>query len=342
MKKCIIAALFLLSGLGLAQKAPDESPLKVAVSPADANVTERLVPITRSDVYCAGFLSKQPVSRSSFVAGGLNSPVQTRYADRDFIFIKGSNLQPGNMVSIVREVRNPDPWSPYEGTDKLMKAAGQPYFDIGYARVTELRAEVAVAQVELACQTIVPGDLVVPFVERPAIVARETSTLDRFPADNPATTGKIAMGQDFDQYVGSGRKVFLNIGWEKGVKCGDYFRVTRTYSPREYDKSDAAAFGSVEMEDTQKNPPHLRSGKKYTEFPRRVVGEIIILNATPTSATGMVTFALEEIHAGDTVELEPAQGETPEQAAANSSTNGTGGAQTEHSRSFFSRVLHRK
>ncbi len=316
MKKCIIAALFLLSGLGLAQKTPDESSLKAGTVPTDANVTEKLVPVSQSDVYCAGFLSKQPVSKASFVAAGLNSPQQTRFADRDIIFVKGGNLQPGNRVSIVREARNPDAWSPYEGTAKLQKDAGQPYFDIGYARVTELRAEVAVAQVEFVCQPIVPGDLAIPFVERPAIVAREVSTLDRFPADKPSIAGKIALAESFDQFAPPGHKVFLNIGWDKGVKCGDYYRVTRTYSPREYDKSDADAFASVEVEDTQKNPQRLRS-KDYKELPRRVVGEIIILNATPTSATGMVTFALEEIHAGDVVELEPPQAESAGNAGAN-------------------------
>lgn len=317
MKKYVVWALFLLSGLGLAQNAQDESPLRAPVSPANANVTERLMPVSRSDVYCAGFITKQPVSRASFVAAGLNSPQQTRFADRDFIFIKGSNLQPGNLVSIVREVRNPDSSEPYQGTHKLLKDAGQPYFDIGYARITELRAEVAVAQIEFACQSIVPGDLVVPFVERPAIVARESSTVDIFPADKPSVAGKIVAAQDFDQFAVPGGKVYVNIGWEKGVKCGDYYRVTRTYSPRESDKSDAAAFSSVLTEDTQKNPPHLRSGKQYSELPRRVVGEIIILNATPTSATGMVTFALEEMHAGDTVELEPPQAESGSNTGSN-------------------------
>jgi hypothetical protein len=310
MKKCVIWVLFLMSGLGVAQKTPDESPFQTQVSPANANVTEKLIPVSRSDVYCAGFITKQPVSKESFVAAGLGTPQQTRYADRDFIFVKGSNLQPGKLVSIVREVRNPDRVQAYQGTDKLLNEAGQPYFDIGYARITELRAEVAVAQVEFVCQPIVPGDLAVPFIERPAIVARESSTLDRFPAEKPSLAGKIVLAENFDQFVSAGRKVFINIGWEKGVKCGEYYRVTRTYSPKEYDGSDAAAFSTVVTEDTQKDPQHLRSGKKFTELPRRTVGEIIILNATPTSATGMITFALEEIHAGDAVELE--QTETAE------------------------------
>ena len=48
-------------------------------------------------------------------------------------------------------------------------------------------------------------------------------------------------------------------------------------------------------------------------MPRRSLGELIVLSATPTSATGMITFALEEVHVGDEVELEPPA--APAQAA---------------------------
>lgn len=40
------------------------------------------------------------------------------------------------------------------------------------------------------------------------------------------------------------------------------------------------------------------------DLPRRSVGEIVILTTTPTTATGMVVFALEDIHLGDSVELD--------------------------------------
>jgi hypothetical protein len=40
-------------------------------------------------------------------------------------------------------------------------------------------------------------------------------------------------------------------------------------------------------------------------MPQRSLGELIVLSTTPTSATGMITFSLEDVHVGDTVELEP-------------------------------------
>ena len=40
------------------------------------------------------------------------------------------------------------------------------------------------------------------------------------------------------------------------------------------------------------------------DLPRRIVGEIVVLNVTPTSATAMITVALEDIHLGDGVEAD--------------------------------------
>jgi hypothetical protein len=40
------------------------------------------------------------------------------------------------------------------------------------------------------------------------------------------------------------------------------------------------------------------------DLPRRSVGEIVIIGVTNTTATGMVVFSLEDMHAGDNVEFD--------------------------------------
>jgi hypothetical protein len=37
------------------------------------------------------------------------------------------------------------------------------------------------------------------------------------------------------------------------------------------------------------------------------VGEIVVIGVTPTTATGMIVFALEDVHAGDGVEMDEVQ-----------------------------------
>jgi len=40
------------------------------------------------------------------------------------------------------------------------------------------------------------------------------------------------------------------------------------------------------------------------DLPRRAVGEIVIISTTPTTSTGMIVFAMEDIHLGDGVEID--------------------------------------
>lgn len=303
--KRVLAAAVLLGSFCFAQQQTAPVPGSTAHGTAVTTmVTEQLVPVSHSDIYCSGFVTKNAVSRSNFVAGGLGTPDQVRFADRDLIYLKGNSYQPGSLVSIVREWRNPDKSELYQGMRKLQSELGQPYIDEGYARVIEQRGDFTVARVEFACDAIVNGDLVLPFAERPRISVRQRTTVDRFPATTGTEAGKIVLVREGDRLASTGRKVFLNLGSEKGVKPGDYFLVTRGYEKASYDEADQATVSSTIEDDTQQNPPKLtdKSG-----LPRRLVGELVILNVCPSSATAMVTFTLEEMHAGDVVHHEQPQ-----------------------------------
>ena len=40
------------------------------------------------------------------------------------------------------------------------------------------------------------------------------------------------------------------------------------------------------------------------DLPQRAVGEVVVISTTATTATGMVVFALEDLHVGDVVEMD--------------------------------------
>jgi hypothetical protein len=122
------------------------------------------------------------------------------------------------------------------------------------------------------------------------------------------------MGKDFDSELGTGHKVYLNVGANQGVKIGDYFRAVRSYEADLKDPVDSLSFRAAIAEDTQKKTPSVdpnlfepRSNGPVIhvrDLPRRSVGEIVILGVTNTTATGMIVFAMEDVHAGDNVELD--------------------------------------
>ena len=45
---------------------------------------------TYSDLYCAGFISKQTLPDANFVAGGLQTPSTTKFVRGDMIYLQGS------------------------------------------------------------------------------------------------------------------------------------------------------------------------------------------------------------------------------------------------------------
>ena len=157
-----------------------------------AQITERTLPVTYSDLYCAGYMAPQPLPRDKFVAAGLESPVQSRYKNGHFTYLRGSGFAPGTRVSIVRELQDPNNYTPFPVGKRLLSKAGQLYAELGYATIVENRGtDIAVAEIEFSCESIVPGDLVVPFAPKPAINARTESTMDRFPAERGKVSGRI-------------------------------------------------------------------------------------------------------------------------------------------------------
>jgi len=271
---------------------------------------------TAADIYCAGFLSKDRIPDANYVNGGMETPTSTKFEMGELIFLAGTGYQTGQLYSIVRELRDVNEYELYPGQRKMLAAAGRPYGEIGRVRVVDTRSHSAIAQVELSCDPINPGDVAVPFVERPSIAFRAPGRFDRFAPANGKLSGRVLLGKDFDGFLSTGMKLYLNMGSNQGVKVGDYFRVLRSYSATLQDAVDSLSFKAQTSEETQMRPPTFEANRftktngpniHVGDLPRRAVGEVVIVNVTPTASSAMVVFALEDVHAGDTVELDEQQ-----------------------------------
>ncbi len=268
---------------------------------------------TAADIYCAGFITKDRVPDANYVNGGLQTPTSTKFEIGELVYLAGSGYQAGQLYSIVRELRDVNEYEIYPGQKKVLAAVGRPYGEIGRVRVIDTRSHSAIAQVEFSCDPINPGDVAVPFVERPPVAFHVPGHFDRFAPANGKLSGRIVLGKDFDGVLGTGMKLFMNMGSNQGVKVGDYFRVVRSYSATLHDPVDSLSFRARTSEDTQMRPPTFEA-KGFTrtkgpnihvgDLPRRAVGEVVVLNVTTTASSAMVVFALEDVHAGDTVELD--------------------------------------
>jgi len=287
----------------LALSAPLAFSQQGAPAKATTNLTERVQAPSYADMYCSGFITNESHGKGSYVVAGTESPHQTQFRQGDIVFLEGSGLQEGYRLSVIRELRDPNRSRAYAGQAGTISALGQPYAELGRLRVTAIREKTAIARIEYSCSPIVAGDIVVPFQERAPVAYRANAAMERFPAAAGSVNARIVMAKDFDVILGTGQKVYLSAGADKGVKVGDYFRAVRGYDPATVDAVGALSYKVPQSEETQKAKTAITRGK-YAELPRRTLAEMIVLNVTPTSSTAMITFALESVEVGDAVELE--------------------------------------
>src|ERR1700692_1333395 len=274
---------------------------------------ERVLTPTYADVYCAGFISRQTLPDANYVVGGLTTPQTTKFSNGEVVYLKGAGYSAGAQYEMIRALRDINEYETFPGQRKLLKATGQPYSVVGRVRVIDTRNKTAVAQVEYSCDPINPGDTAIPFAEKQMVPFHAPARFDRFQPNGSKVSGRIVMGKDFDTELGTGRALYFNVGANQGVKVGDYFRALRSYETDLKDPVDSLSFKATVREDTQKKQPSFDPGRfekgngpviHVRDLPRRAVAEIVVIGTTPTTATGMIVFALEDVHVGDGVELD--------------------------------------
>ena len=313
MKKAVLIGLLVLPLSLMAQQISGGAPTPSGTSATSVTFPiERVQKPTHADLYCAGFLSKS-IGRGNFVAGGLDSPFTTQYGSGELIYLKGKGFELGQEYTIVRELTDPNRYELFSGQWAAVKAAGQPYEELARVKIVDTRNKLAGAHMEFSCDTVLPGDYAIPFVDKATIDFHPPMRLDRFAPANGQATGRIILAKDFDSELGNGGKVYLNIGANQGLKVGDYVLAIRSYQATNQDSVDRLSFSAPAMEPTQKRQPSVNPGMfgktngpelHVAELPRRAVGEIVILGTTPSTATGMIVYSLEPVHIGDRVELD--------------------------------------
>src|SRR6267142_1937888 len=255
-----------------------------------------------STVYCSGFYTTQKVPDDLRLVTGENSDVKVTFLQGEIVYLsKGSNqgVKAGDKFSVVREESDPVRVTWFKWQDKLTKAMGMHYSDLGELVVIKSEPNIAIAKISLSCGFMQRGDIVRPYVVRPVGEYKDSASFDPLAPVSGRPVAMVVRAKDTEQASGRGDIVYVNLGTAQGVKVGDYFRIFRYQGshagmiPMEKGYQDRlAGFGS--------NP------RKYqwNDLPRQVLGEGMVLNAGQNSATVLVTVAKDEVYSGDYVELE--------------------------------------
>ena len=257
---------------------------------------------TQRDVYCSGMVTTGPVSRSMAIVSGDQSLYKITFDEGDSVYLnQGSSkgVKAGDVFTVMRPISDymDVPW--FAAQPKLLKAMGQMWEDEGRIKVLVAYQNTSIAQITNSCEFMQRGDIVEPFAARAVPELKPEATFDRFAPESGKKKAMIVTGKAYRSTSGTNDVVYVNLGSNQGVKVGDYFRIFRYQSNGDstvYQTpnmgTEAYGFGAA--------PGHY-TGK---DLPREVLGEGIVLRATPNSSTVLITFSLREIYDGDYCELE--------------------------------------
>jgi hypothetical protein len=279
-------SIFVFIGAGICSAQTGAGPTQVGYSTA----------------YCSGFVSDQKVPDATRLVSGEQSNAKLVFSRGDYVYInrgQDKGVRVGDRYVVVRAESDPVDVQWFKWQVKLLKAMGIHYLDAGQLRVVDVQPKISIAQVTLSCDYMQRGDIVLPFQERPEPALKSSENFDHFAPVSGKPVAMIVESKDYSQSAGQGSTVYVNLGTEKGVKVGDYFRVFRyqgsmaELAPQTKDYQDRIyGFGG--------SPERYR----WNDLPREVLGEGVVLNVSRNASTVLITFSSIDMYTGDYVEVE--------------------------------------
>jgi hypothetical protein len=254
------------------------------------------------DIYCAGGYTMSPPSGDTYIISGVESNIRLMFNQGDLVFInRGSKqgVQVGSEFLVSRPLkdRSAAQWFVWQKT--LMHAMGTGYADIGRIRVVHVDAETSTAEIILFCDQMQRGDIVVPFTARPAPSYKPEGQLDIFAPPTGKGMAMIVTMRDFGQVASSGRVVYVKLGPAQGAHIGGYYRIFRYQGDRH-----STVYQPVGTEHAVFGYGAAPASWGWSNLPREILGEGMVLSTSQNSSTVLITDSLREIYAGDYVEIE--------------------------------------
>lgn len=255
-----------------------------------------------SSVYCSGFVSDQKVPDATRLVSGEQSNIKILFARGDYVTInrgQDKGVRAGDRYSVVRAATDPLEVNWFKWQSKLMKAMGTHYTDAGQLRIINVQPKTAIAEVTLSCDYMQRGDIVVPFQERPEPTFKDPGAFDHFAPISGKPVAMIVQSKDYQQSAGQGNTAYVNLGTDKGVKVGDYFRIFR-YQGTLADLAPQTKGFQDRLYGFGSSPGRYM----WNDLPREVLGEGIVLNVSRNSSTIFITYSSVGVYAGDYIEIE--------------------------------------
>jgi len=327
----LLLFLLLVPAAALQMSAQTPAPTPRVIAPA---ATQLPTVAGRSKLFCTGYIRLQRLPRMPEIVGGLEEQEQRTFADGDVVYLNAGSQQgikEGQNFQIIR------PRGDVKGVHRQKKGFLGTYIqEVGQLQVVKVRENTSAAQITSSCGDIVLlGDLLTGLPDRVSPLQRTETDVDRFANPTGKQIGRLMMAKDNREMVTNNDVVYIDLGVEDNVKPGDYLTIYRPLGTgnltrvdnEEMARNRATGFqsdryrgggmsnqGSRAKDSTafvnaegryRYRPITTREVKKHRPpMPRKIVGEMVIVDVQTRTATAIITRVLGEAHTGDWVEIQ--------------------------------------
>jgi hypothetical protein len=294
---------------------------------------EALRVASQSALLCAGYIKFQRIPDSPEIVGAEEEQEQRVFSNGDIVYLNTGSQQgikDGDRFQIIR------PRGEVKGVHRQKRGPLGVYVqEIGMLQVFRVRENTSAAQITFSCDTALLGDLLrrVPHKESP--LQRPEVVLDRFADPSGKQNGRLMMARNGREMVTRNDVVYIDLGSEDKVAPGDYLTIYRPLGTGNITRIDneenargrATGFqsdrfrggGFSMMGQRAKDSTAFRDSKGLYHLrpittkqvkrdrppmPRKIVGEMVIIDVQLRTATAIITRVASEVHTGDWVEIQ--------------------------------------
>ena len=287
----------------------------------------------QSTMFCAGYIRYQKLPHMPEIVGAEEEQEQHTFADGDVVYLNSGSQQgikEGQSFQIIR------PRGTVKGVHKHKKGFLGIYVqEIGQLQVFKVRENTSAAKITFTCDAALFGDLLAPLPDRESPLQRAELNLDRFADPSGKQSGVLMMAKDSREMVTRSDVVYIDLGSEDQVKPGDYLTIYRPLGTgnitrvdnEEMARNRATGFqsdrfrgGGFSNEATRAkdSTAFVNSEGRYRHrpitskevkdhrppMPRKIVGEMVVIDVQTRTATAIITRVASEVHTGDRVEIQ--------------------------------------
>src|SRR5215213_7567053 len=325
----LLLSLALLPAFALVTAAQEQE--RAQLVPPSTHEQQRVA--DKSRLYCAGYIRHQKLPHMPEIVGALEEQEQRTYSDGDVVYLNEGSRQgvkEGQNFQIIR------PRGDVKGVHReKVGFLGTYVQDIGQLQVFKVREETSAAKITFTCVTALLGDLLVDVPARISPVARPEANLDRFADPSGKQVGRLMMARDNHELLTRNDVVYIDLGGEDNVKSGDYLTIYRPlgtgnltrvdneemarnratgfqsdryrgggFSNQASRAKDETAFVNAEGRYRYRPITSKEVKKHRPPMPRKIVGEMVVIDVQRRTATAIITRVVSEVHTGDRVEIQ--------------------------------------